>query len=169
MDSTDLVTPISLSDGDKVELGGSDGTLDGSLDFLVQFPSQTDVLLCVTDNDESFESGSLTGLSLLLDGLDLHDFFLQWGFSEEGINDFLFLDGDGESEDIGDVFDEFGLDESTELGDWLPFSFTVFLSILVISGFSVTSLFVSSSAETSLLLSFGLGCLLLLWWLLISH
>jgi hypothetical protein len=58
------------------------------------FPSQSDELLFITNNDESFESGSLTGLGLLLDGLDLHDFFLQWATSEEGVNDFLFLDGD---------------------------------------------------------------------------
>lgn len=77
MDGTDLVTPISLSDWDQVELGHNDGSLDGSLDFLVAFPSQSNVLLFITDDGESFESGSLTGLGLFLDGFDFHDFFLQ--------------------------------------------------------------------------------------------
>ena len=76
MGGTDFVTPIALSDGDQVELGHSNCTLDGALDFFVAFPSQSDVVLLITDDSVGFEAGPLTGLGLLLDGLDLHDFFL---------------------------------------------------------------------------------------------
>ena len=85
MGSTDLVTPISFTDGDQVELGHNDGSLDGSLDFLVTFPSKTDVVARITDNGEGFEAGSLTGLGLLLDRFNFHDFFLD-GFTQEFIN-----------------------------------------------------------------------------------
>jgi hypothetical protein len=116
-------------------------------------------LLSITDNGESFESGSLTGLGLFLDGLDFHDFFLKF-FWEECFNDFLFLDWDGESEYIDDVFDEFSFNKSTEFGDWFPFVFVTF-SVSVISWFSISglisSLFVSGSTESSFLLSFSLG------------
>lgn len=67
MGSTDLVSPISLSDGNEVQLSHSDCTLNGSLDFLVAFPSKSNVVLLITYNSISFEAGSLTGLSLLLD------------------------------------------------------------------------------------------------------
>lgn len=160
VDGTDLVTPISLSDWNKVKFGHSDGTLNGSLDFLVAFPSETDELLFITDNGESFKSGSLTGLGLFLDWFDFHDFFLQGLSGEESVNDFLFLDWDWESEDVNDVVDKFSLNESSELGDWFPFGF-VFLSILAISWFSVSSFFVSGSTESSLLLSFWFGGLLI--------
>lgn len=101
--STDGVSPISLSDWDDVELSSLNGTLDGSLDFLVALPSQSDVSLTVSDDDVGLESGSLTGLGLLLDWLNLDNFFLEFlvGFrSQEVINDLGFLDGNSHSEDL---------------------------------------------------------------------
>jgi len=109
---TDLVTPITSSDGDQVELGVGNGTLDGTLDFLGALPAQTDVTVGVTDDDVGFESGSLTGLGLLLDGLDLHNLLLK-SFLQEEVNDVGLLDGDGPSEDIFDGSDFSALDESS--------------------------------------------------------
>jgi len=148
---SDLVTPISLSDGDKVELGHGDSTFNGTLHFLVAFPSQSDVVSLITDNGVTLESGSLTGLGLFLDGLDFHDFFLKTA-SQESINDFLFLDRDRESEDINDVVDELGLYQSAQLGDGFPLNLvllSVRSSALVLFGSS------SVSAETSA--AFGLS------------
>lgn len=71
MSVSDLVTPITLSDRDHVQLGVSDSTLDSTLNFLSDLPAETDVSVAVTDDDETFESGSLTGTGLLLDGGDL--------------------------------------------------------------------------------------------------
>ena len=74
MDVTDLVTPIASSDGDKGELGCNEGSLDGNLDFLGELDTETDVAILVTNGNDGLESGSLTGLSLLLDRHDLHGF-----------------------------------------------------------------------------------------------
>lgn len=71
MSVSDLVTPITLSDGNHVQLGVSNSTLDSTLNFLSNLPTETNVSVAVTDDDETFESGSLTGLGLLLDGGDL--------------------------------------------------------------------------------------------------
>jgi hypothetical protein len=67
----------------------------------VAFPSKTNII--------GFEAGSLTGLSLFLDGFDFHNFFLQ-AASQEFVNNFLFFDGDGESEDINNIVNESTLD-----------------------------------------------------------
>jgi len=60
-------------------------------------------LFSITNNSEGFESSSLTGLGLFLNGFDLHDFFRKLFIWEEGLDDLLFLDWDGKSEDINDV------------------------------------------------------------------
>jgi hypothetical protein len=73
MDETDLVAPVSSSGGDQVELGRCEGALDGDLDFLYGLGAETDVTFLVTDGNDSPESGSLSGLGLLLYGADLHD------------------------------------------------------------------------------------------------
>ena len=148
--ATDLVAPISLSHGDDVELGHGDGSLDGALDFFVAFPSETNVVPFVTNNGVSFEAGSLTGLGLLLDGLDLHDLLLDV-VAQESVDDFLFLDGDGESEDVDNVFDLLALDQSAELGDGFPLGF-FFLSL----GPLASLLVVSGSSKSSISSAFGL-------------
>jgi hypothetical protein len=68
---TKVGTPVSTSDGDDAELGDDDGGTDGSSDFLGGLDAKTDVTLGITDNDNGLESSTLTGTSLLLDGLDL--------------------------------------------------------------------------------------------------
>jgi hypothetical protein len=67
MDVTDLVTPIASSDWDQGELSSNEGTLDGNLDFLSELDTKTDVTILITDGNDGLESGSLTGLGLLLD------------------------------------------------------------------------------------------------------
>ena len=156
MGAADFVAPISLSDGNDVEFGHGDGTFDGTLDLFVAFPSESDVVPLVSNDGVGFEAGSLTGLGLLLDGLDLHDLLLDV-LTQEGINDFLLLDGDGESEDIVNIVDFLALDQSAELGDGFPLDF-FFLPVG-----SFASLFVLSSAEASFLFGlvlFGFGG----WW-----
>jgi len=100
---SDLVTPISFSDGYHVELGVSDSSLDGTLDFLSDLPAETDVSIGVTNDDESFETGSLTGAGLLLDRGDLKNFFTELVFrvtGEEEVDDLRLLDGGSELEDV---------------------------------------------------------------------
>lgn len=101
--SSDGVTPISFSDGDDVQFSAFNGSLNGSLDFLVTFPSQSDVSLSVSNNDVGFKSGSLTGLGLFLDGLDLNNFFFQdfvFSGGQKVVNNLGFLDGNSHSENI---------------------------------------------------------------------
>jgi len=66
MDTTNLGTPITSSDWDDVALGSHQSTLNGNLDFLSGLDSNTNVTLSVTTSNDSLESGSLTGLGLLL-------------------------------------------------------------------------------------------------------
>ena len=73
MDTTDLGTPETSSDGDEMHLGVEEGTLDGNLDFLANLDTNTNVTLTVTASNDSLESGSLTGLGLLLNGQDAHN------------------------------------------------------------------------------------------------
>ena len=86
---TDFITPVSSSDGDHVHLGVHDGTLDSSLDFLSSLDTEAEMTIRVTDQDEGLESGSLTGGGLLLDGHNLHDFFLEL-VAEELVNNLGF-------------------------------------------------------------------------------
>jgi len=122
MDTTDSGAPVASSDGDDVDLGGDESTLDGDLDFLADLDTDTDVTLSVTASDDSLESGSLTGLGLLLDGEDAHDLIRELGLlvSEESVNDGGFLDGDGVSVNLLEGSDVTSLHESTELGEGSP-------------------------------------------------
>jgi len=60
-------TPVTSSDWDHLELGINKGSLDGDLDFLADLDTNTNVSVSVTNGADSLESGSLTGLGLLLD------------------------------------------------------------------------------------------------------
>jgi hypothetical protein len=118
MGVTDLVTPVSLTDGDEAHLSHHQSSLDGALNFLVALPSETDVLLLITNDNVGLEAGTLTGLRLLLDGLDLHNLLLKIG--DEGINNLELLHGDGEPEDFVEAGDLASLNEPAQLGDWNP-------------------------------------------------
>ena len=43
MDISDLVTPVTSSDGDESELGSNKGSLNSNLDFLSDLDTETDV------------------------------------------------------------------------------------------------------------------------------
>jgi len=94
MRQSDLVTPVASSNRDDGELGKNDGSSNGSSNFLSALDSKTNVSVSISNNDESFESGSLTGSSLLLNGHNLHDLVLNLR-SKELIDDLIFLDGEG--------------------------------------------------------------------------
>lgn len=144
---SELVAPVTTTNGDDRELGQDDGTTDGSGNFLGALDTETDVTLEITDGDESLEAGALSGASLLLDGHDLHDFIyrvqgcnvsiqiravkqcarpchagleLTLQLGEEDVNDLVLLNGEGEEVDLLNRLDLAVLDQTTELGDWDP-------------------------------------------------
>jgi len=120
---TDSGTPVSSSDWDELHLGVDESTLDGDLNFLGNLDTNTAVTLSVTSGNDSLESGSLTGLGLLLDGEDAHDLIGEGGVSvgDESVDDWGFLDWDGVGVDLLEIGDGVHLDESAELGEWGPF------------------------------------------------
>jgi len=144
MDSTNLGSPVTSSDGDDVALGVEEGSLDSDLNFLGALDADTDVSLSVSASDDSLESGSLSSLGLLLDGHDAHDLVgkLVLDVGDESVDDGGFLDGDGVGEDLLEALDLSGLDESSELGQGSPF-------VLVESSSATGSSSSSSSASSA--------------------
>jgi len=165
MDSSDSGTPISSSDGDKVHLGGKESTLNGDLDFLGKLDSETNVSVSVSNSDDSLESGSLTGLGLLLDGEDAHDLVgeLVLGVRDKSIDNRGLLDGDGVGIDLLEGLDLAGLHESSELGEWGPLvaleASSAHATGSSTSASAASSVSTSSSSESSSasLASFGGG------------
>lgn len=135
-------SPVSSSDGDDGELGNDDGGSDGGGNLLGGLDTETDVTVGVTNDNNSLESGSLTGSGLLLDGLDLHDLILENG--EELVNNLVLLDGEGVEVDLLHGLDVSGLDESAELGDGNPS-----LLLVLSSSASATSATTASSSSVS--------------------
>lgn len=68
---TEVGTPVASSNGKYGEFSDDNSSADGSCDFLGGLDAETNVTFAVADDDDGLESGSLTGSSLLLDGLDL--------------------------------------------------------------------------------------------------
>jgi hypothetical protein len=161
MDSTNLVTPISSSDGDEGELGSNKGSLNGNLDFLSNLDSETDVTVVITDGNEGLEAGTLSGLGLLLDGDDLHDLILESSLGTVGVldlgneflNDLSLLDWDSVSVDLFERRNVSVHDESSELGLGGPF----FLSGTSTAAGTATATS-TSSKSSSLLTTFGGAC-----------
>lgn len=112
MGLTDFISPISFSDGADVQLGVGDGAFDGSLNFFMALGSETDMAFLVTNQDNSFESGSLSGSGHFLNGLQLHNFFFELVF-QEVVDDLSFLDRDTEFEDFFQRLDFAKFDQST--------------------------------------------------------
>ena len=125
MHVTDLVTPIATTDGHELELGIDEGALDGDLHLLADLDSEADVTSLVTNGDDGLETGSLTGLRLLLNRDDLHHIILQLGARLLLLNEFVddagLLDGDRVSVDLLETLDLVVLDETAELGLGDPF------------------------------------------------
>ena len=119
VDLTSVVTPVTTADRNDVHLSTEESTANGSGDFLVSLGTKTDMTVTVTNSDESLETKSLTGSGLLLDGEDLHDFFLET--REELVDNFRLLDGEGEEGNFFNGVDLTSLDQTTEFGDGNPF------------------------------------------------
>ena len=64
-------TPVSSSDRQDAQFGNDDGGADGSCDFLGCLDAETNVTLGIADDNNSLETCTLTGTSLLLNWLDL--------------------------------------------------------------------------------------------------
>lgn len=124
VNTTDSGAPVTSSDWDEVDLGVEKGSLDSDLDLLGDLDTNSDVTLSVTNGNDSLESGSLTGLGLLLDGKDAHDLIgkLSLGVGEESVDDIGLLDWDGVGVDLLKRVDLSRLDESSKLGKWSPVS-----------------------------------------------
>lgn len=118
MHVTDSVTPVASADGNEGELGSDEGALDRDLDLLGELDTKTDVAVLVTNNNDGLEAGALTGLGLLLDGDDLHDFVGEGslGLLNEHVDYGGLLDGNGVGVDLLQGGDVSVLDETTELG-----------------------------------------------------
>lgn len=63
--------PVTSSDWEDGELGNDNSSADSGGDFLGGLDSETNVAVRVSNDDDSLETGTLTGTSLLLDWLDL--------------------------------------------------------------------------------------------------
>ena len=72
MRKTQVCTPVASSNWQNAQLSDDNGSTDGSCDFLGCLDTETNVSLRIANNNDSLESSSLTGTSLLLDGLDLY-------------------------------------------------------------------------------------------------
>ena len=166
VDSTDSGTPISSSDWDKVDLSIEEGTLDGDLDLLGALDTNTNVTLSVTDGNDGLESGSLSGLGLLLDGEDAHDLIgeLGLGVGEESVGDWGFLDWDGVGVDLLEGLDLSVLDESSELGEWSPLFLLSSSSTWAASATSAASTAASSASISEASSASSSSSLTIGWW-----
>ena len=61
MGRSELVAPVSSSDGNNGELGGDDRSTDGGSNFLGALDTKTDMAVVVADGDERLEARALTG------------------------------------------------------------------------------------------------------------
>lgn len=71
MRRTEVGTPVASSDGKDREFGDDDGGTNGSCDFFGGLDAETDVTLGITNDNDGFESSTLTGASLFLHRFDL--------------------------------------------------------------------------------------------------
>lgn len=104
---SDSVAPVAASDGDEVALGVGDSASDGQLHFLGELHAHTDVAVSVTDGHHGLEAGALTGLGLLLHGLDLHGVVLEFLSARfhDLVDDLSLFDGERVSVDEFKVVD----------------------------------------------------------------
>ena len=89
-----FLSPVSTADWDDSELRKGDSTTNGSSNLLSTLYTQTNMSIMVTNSNKGFESGPLSGSSLLLHRHDLQNFVLQ-GILQEMLNDGSLLDGHG--------------------------------------------------------------------------
>jgi hypothetical protein len=113
-----VLESVTTADWDHVDLSHGNSTADRSGNLLGNLDTEANVAVGVTEDDESLKAGALTGLSLLLDGLDLENLLLEVG--KEVVDDLELLDGHGEQEDGLEGVDEASLHEATELSSGNP-------------------------------------------------
>jgi hypothetical protein len=148
MDVSDLVSPIASSDGNEGEFGGNEGTLDGNLHFFGDLDTETDVTVVISNGNEGLEASSLSGLGLLLDGDNFHDFVGKFNLSslvglllgDEFFDNLGFLDWDSVSVDFFERLNVVVLDESSELCLWDP---------VILSGATTTSRTATASSTST--------------------
>ena len=87
---SDLVTPVTSSDGDDGELGKNDGATNSGCDFFRALDTETDVTFAVADDDDGLEASTLTSTGLFLDWHNLQDFIFEIG--QELVDDFSLLE-----------------------------------------------------------------------------
>ena len=158
MRSTDFVTPITSSNWDDVLLRNLETSLDGKLNFLGNLDTNSNMSVLITNSDDSLESGSLTGLGLLLNGDDLDDLIIE--ILQEFLSDLVFLDWDGVKEDLLDRLDLASLNKSAKLGHGHPF--LVVTASAATSGATTTTTTSAapahaSSEATSIFSSYGIS------------
>jgi hypothetical protein len=122
VDASDTRAPVATTHGHDVQLGINEGALDGDLDFLGDLDADADMTGAVSNGNDDLESGSLTGLGLLLDGEDAHDLVreLSLGVGKESVNDGSLLDGNGVGINLLELGDAASLHQTAELGHGSP-------------------------------------------------
>ena len=158
---TEVGTPVATTNRHHRELGDDDSSADSSSHFLRRLDSEPDVTFAVSDDHDSLESGTLTGTRLLLHWLDLftqyhqhqprlpprslrvylHNLILQ--LRQEEVDDLVLLDRQRVQVDLLHTLDLAGLDETSELGDGLPF-------LLVALGTAATATASSTSSSAAI-------------------
>lgn len=102
VDLADLVSPETATYWNKVQLSDNKSALDSNLDLLGYLDAETDVSVLVSNDNNSLEASTLSGLGLLLHGDNLHDFVAE-SFSlrlNERVYDGCLLDRDGVGVDL---------------------------------------------------------------------
>lgn len=144
---TKVGTPVTATDGDDAQLGDDDGSADSGSDLLGGLDTETDVALGVTNDDNGFEAGTLTGTGLLLDGLDLHDLILELG--QEVVDDLVLLDGQRVQVDLLHAVDLASLYQTAELGHGLPFLLLGLAATTATAATTSTSTVTAARSETT--------------------
>ena len=88
--TSELISPITLSNGYDGELGERDGSSNCRRHFLRTLDAQAEMPISIADRDERLEARALSGASLLLNGHDLENFVFE-SAAEKEIDDLGFL------------------------------------------------------------------------------
>lgn len=150
---TDHRTPVATANGDQVELSNADSSANSSCNLLGSLDTKTDVTVTITNDDNSTEAVALTGTSLLLNRLDLHDLIFK--IRDKLVDDLSLLDWKRVGIDLLEGVDLASLHETAKLGDGFPsLLFTASTSGTTTSGATTAT----AAAESTLCLLRGCRC-----------
>merc|ERR1711916_108003 len=124
---TDLVTPITSSDGNNRQFSKNDSTTGGSCYFLAAFNTQTNMTVAVTDSYKCLKTSTLSGTGLFLNGHDFQNLVFQSRTQEE-IDDFMFFDWERKQIDLLKGLDFRVLYKTSKFSNRSPFLFSFFSS-----------------------------------------